>query len=150
MGNGLERFAQGLALSLIEKAKETGRSPKAQLMQEEDEMALLLAFLQAKVSRQSENIKDRDLSAGMLGAALFGQYLIEGLATNVSDVESLQREIQNRAKAFTQFFEDFESESISLEGSVSNVSRLKKAWTLALAGSDVKLPDQSDLVPSHH
>ena len=150
MGNGLERFAHGLALSLLEKAKETGRSPKAQLMQEEDEMALLLAFLQAKQNQKSENKLDRELTSGMLGAALFGQYLIEGLAATVTDAESLQDEIRDRAKSFTLFFQSFENESTSLEGSVSNVSRLKIAWEAALVESSNVSPAENSLTEVNH
>jgi len=148
MGDGLERFAKGMALSLLEKAKETGRSPSAQLMQEEDEMALLLGFLQNKLAQQTDDNSDRDFTIGLLGAALFGQYLIEGLAAKTSDSESLQDGIQCRAEAFTKFFHDFERASIALEGSVSNVKRLKKAWINAVKKGSSNSQPEKQLVES--
>lgn len=127
MGEGLRRFAEGLKLALKEKAARRGRDLGIHMSHEADEIAILRAFLEKRVSEDSGR-EDQPTSVGFLGIVYICHFLMANPLRLARNPEQLVPEIDGNAERIVNFLMQFEDAFEECPNKESASAKTNYAW----------------------
>jgi hypothetical protein len=130
MGEGLQRFSEGLRLALQEKAKRKGRDMGQHMSYEADEIAILRAFLETRVA-ESSGRGDQPESVGFLGIVYICHFLMADPARLAGNPQQLGPEIESNVRRLVDFLIEFEDAFEESPDKISASAKTNFAWDRA-------------------
>jgi hypothetical protein len=131
MGEGLQRFAEGLVMALQEKAKRNDRDMGVHMSHEADEITILRGFLEERLKKADVN-HDQPIEAGFLGLVYICHYLMADPVKLASDPKQLAPEIYGNVEKLVEFLKCFEDAFESGPNKSSAVAKTRHAWETSI------------------
>jgi hypothetical protein len=129
MGEGLQRFAEGLKLALKEKAGRRERNLGQHMSYEADEITILRSFLEKQLARDPLQ-QDQSLTLGFLGLVYICHFLMADPLRLASSPELLDSEIDGNVERLINFLIKFEDGFEECPNKDSALAKTKYAWDL--------------------